>query len=197
MTERTPEKVDKERGYAALHELEALRVATVSQASHWPRITIQIQQGGKDEKRIVELGVNGRRYEIMRGSRVAVPPEVVDVLTEAIQGVVQEVPLDHSVGNRHETVDVPRFPFFIVDAVSQERYELWQQAKRARTHMHANPPKDDGSREMQERIVRWKQECDRTRDADMALAMKILDRVKAMKQAEEEERARLREAAAA
>lgn len=50
-------------------------------------VTIQLPRAGKDEEKIVFVGVNGRGYTIRRGKEVEVPPAVAEVLrsSEAFQ----------------------------------------------------------------------------------------------------------------
>lgn len=188
--------VDEELGMMALKELARLRKADVSQSSGWPRVTVFVQKGGKDERPQVDVTVNGRPYNLFRGVPLSVPPEVVDALGDASQGILQEmVNPDGSV--RHETVNVPRFPHHITDAASQERYELWNQSGRVNAYMHANPPFDDGTKESAQKIAVWKAECAKTKERDMVEAIRILDRVQKIIAREEQERARLRETATA
>jgi hypothetical protein len=185
------------KGQEALRELFELRRCDVTQSSGWPRITIMIQQGGKDDVKQCDVWVNGRPYNLWRGIAVAVPPEVVDNLTEAKTGFLQEIPLGPNQPNKHETVDVMRFPFHVVDAESATRYALWQESHKCNAYMHCNPPEEGTTAEDKARVARWKAECAKTRERDMRSAIDIVARVKTILEKEQRERARLRESVAA
>lgn len=185
------------KGMEALRELNELRRCDVTQSSGWPRITIVIQQGGKDDLKHCDVWVNGRPYNLWRGVAVAVPPEVVENLEEAKSGMLQEIPLGPNQPNKHETVDVIRFPFSIVDAESATRMALWKESHKCNAYMHCTPPEQGSTPEAQAKMARWKAECDKTRDRDMRAAIDIVARVKAILEKEQRERARLRESVAA
>lgn len=65
----------------------------VSSTSKFRRFEIIIdEQGGPDASSIVQLGVNGVAYQIMRGHKVIVPEGVVNVLSEAITAKIVKNP---------------------------------------------------------------------------------------------------------
>lgn len=106
------------------------RHATVSNASTKDRVTININESD-DPKDLNEVlvQVNGRAYQIQRGKDVAIPPEVVQALENAV--------IDRAIPNVDEQGQVrgftlrptKRFPFTISgEDKSQAIYRKWKQA---------------------------------------------------------------------
>ena len=73
----------------------------------WPEIIIDEQEGAPNYETV---GVNGRTYQIKRGEKTPVPPEVLHVLENAI--ATRMVPFENDRGKiEHKMVDYPAIPY--------------------------------------------------------------------------------------
>lgn len=115
-------------GKTLLRDLEALMLFDQSQSSKWPRVTLYIESSGAveaDNEAALVVYPNGRPYNLERASDVVVPPEVIDALTAAMTA---RMVADKGAGNGYTSKDVMRFPFRVIDARSQKRYDMWKAA---------------------------------------------------------------------
>ena len=91
---------------------DAPGVASASQASTKARYAIIVEEGSDQTSlSYVPVQVNGRAYQITRGKRVEVPPEVVGVLENAV--VNKSIPQTDATGMPAGIITRPmlRFPF--------------------------------------------------------------------------------------
>ena len=110
-----------------LIELESLVLFDQSQSSKWPRVTINIDSSGAvviDNEATLIVYPNGRTYSLERAVDIPLPPEVIDALQAAITARM----VRDKGGNGYVPKDVMRFPFRVVDAMSQRRYDQWKNA---------------------------------------------------------------------
>jgi hypothetical protein len=105
-----------------------VRTANVSGASTDLRVTININESddSQDADNEVPVQVNGRAYQIKRGQDVAVPPEVVVALENAV--VDKAIPMKDENGMTRGFTLRPakRFPFRIVDEQSMAILKAWK-----------------------------------------------------------------------
>lgn len=86
--------------------------ANVSRASSKTRFAIMVEEGNQqDDEPGVFVQCNGRSYQILRGQRAEVPPEVVEILEHAV--VERHIPIKDEHGQTKGTTIRPsrRFPF--------------------------------------------------------------------------------------
>lgn len=115
-------------GKALLKELEALMLFDQSSSSKWPRVTVYIESSGAveaDNDSALMVYPNGRPYNLERAADVAVPPEVIDALQAALTARMVK---SKDSGSGYASKDVMRFPFRVLDAKSQRRYDKWKEA---------------------------------------------------------------------
>jgi len=105
-----------------------VRTANVSGASTDRRVVININESedSQDADNEVPVQVNGRAYQIKRGVDVAVPPEVVVALENAV--VDRAIPLKDETGMTRGFTLRPskRFPFRVVDEDSMLILKQWK-----------------------------------------------------------------------
>lgn len=95
-----------------LENAERLKDTGISEASSKRRVRIRIAEAhDENEPPRVFVGVNGRAYYIMRNRDVDVPPEVVEVLNNAIQERVGKHIDEKGVEAGIEFIEAHRFPF--------------------------------------------------------------------------------------
>lgn len=102
--------------------------ADVSSASTKDRVLIRVNESERPEdNNEVLVGVNGRAYQIKRGVEVAVPPEVVHALENAV--IDKAIPqfTDNGMPNGFILRPTRRFPFEFVNAESHLKYKSWMQ----------------------------------------------------------------------
>lgn len=127
-TEADTNAKPKADGKSILRDLESLMSFDQSQSSKWPRVTVYIESSGAveaDNEAALVVYPNGRPYNLERASDVVVPPEVIDALTAAMTA---RMVADKAAGNGYTSKDVMRFPFRVLDARSQKRYDMWKKA---------------------------------------------------------------------
>jgi len=110
-----------------------VRVANVSGASTDKRVVININESeNPQDLNEVPVQVNGRAYQIQRGKDVAVPPEVVVALENAVAD--KAIPLEDGQGNVRGFTLRPskRFPFRVVDEESMLILKQWKGESLAR-----------------------------------------------------------------
>ena len=109
----------------ALHAARSLNPASASfsASTDFPRVKIVVAETGSEtDTPDADVFVNGRGYKIKRGEVAEVPPEVVEVLENAVGAKVKLL------GEGQMTVTpTKRFPFQIVDQESHRNYEAWKQ----------------------------------------------------------------------
>lgn len=102
--------------------------ADVSSASTKDRVSIRVNESERPEdNNEVLVGVNGRAYQIKRGVEVAVPPEVVHALENAV--IDKAIPqfTDNGMPNGFILRPTRRFPFEFVNAEAHLKYKAWLQ----------------------------------------------------------------------
>ncbi len=102
----------------AAEEKVAAGVANQSQASSKERWAIVIDEASSEtENHEVFVQVNGRAYQIQRGQEVQVPPEVIDVLKNAVIGRSQQMFDEFGRPKGIQVREAPRHPFHIIRQV--------------------------------------------------------------------------------
>ena len=95
--------------------------ATMSQASSKERWAIVIDEASSDaENHEVFVQVNGRAYQIQRGVVVHVPPEVVNVLRDAVVGVSRQEFDEFGRPKGISLRSAPRHPFRVIKKVTNK-----------------------------------------------------------------------------
>lgn len=103
---------------AAAEEKVAAVSANQSQASSKERWAIVIDEANSEtENHEVFVQVNGRAYQIQRGTEVHVPPEVISVLKDAVIGRSQQMFDEFGRPKGIQVREAPRHPFRIVRKV--------------------------------------------------------------------------------
>lgn len=97
--------------------------ANESRASTRTRYRIIIEEGReKNAQTHVFVGVNGRGYNIKRGTAVDVPPEVISVLKDAVEvGQVAIVDEERNIVTGSQERRVRRFPFTVLGKSKDEK----------------------------------------------------------------------------
>lgn len=110
-------KAAEDKAVAAEQKIAAID-ANQSQASSKERWAIVIEEANSEtENQEVFVQVNGRAYQIQRGLEVHVPPEVIDVLRNAVIGRSQQTYDEFGRPKGIQVRDAPRHPFRIVRKV--------------------------------------------------------------------------------
>ncbi len=95
--------------------------ATMSQASSKERWAIVIDEASSEtENHEVFVQVNGRAYQIQRGVVVHVPPEVVNVLRDAVVGVSRQEFDEFGRPKGISVRNAPRHPFRVIKKVTDK-----------------------------------------------------------------------------
>ena len=110
-------KAAEDKAVAAEEKISS-GVANQSQASSKERWAIVIDEANSEtENHEVFVQVNGRAYQIQRGQEVHVPPEVIDVLKNAVIGRSQQMFDEFGRPKGIQVREAPRHPFRIIRQV--------------------------------------------------------------------------------